>query len=649
MQLGVDTGGTFTDFVLFDGVGLRLHKVLSTPDDPARAVLQGMRELGVSPTDLRLVHGSTVATNAILERKGARTLFVANVGFEDLLFIGRQTRPELYNLTPTQPQPWLRADDCFGIGGRIAADGSRVAPLDRAALARLADRAGDYESVAICTLFSFLDPEDERAIAAALPGEIYRSISHRVLAEYGEYERAATTFLNSYVGPKVQGYLNRLESQLAAGTLEIMHSAGGLMGAHEAGELPSRLLLSGPAGGLVAARAIGRQLGSERLITFDMGGTSTDVALLDGEATLSTASRIAGLPVALPMLDMHTIGAGGGSIARLDAAGLLQVGPQSAGASPGPACYGLGGLLPSVTDANLLLGRIPPGTRLAGSLPLDRAAAEAAFARMAAPLGLTATAMAAGVLRLVEEAMVAALRVVSIERGFDPKAFDLFCFGGAGGLHLCALAEALGVKRAVVPMAGGAFSALGMLLAPRRTDLSRSRCLPLNAASLVQAAAIFAELEQEAVSRLPGESLTIGCSLEMRYLGQGETLTVAMQAGDSANTLRSRFAELHRRAYGHELHRPVELVTMRLAAELPAPPLALPPLPSRPHAVACGHSEVSGSGMVPYYARLDLAPGQTIIGPALVVEPTATLWLAPGWQLQNSMHGHLLLTRGDQG
>jgi N-methylhydantoinase A len=437
MFLGVDTGGTFTDFVYFSGKDVRFRKVLSTPHDPSRAIAQGIRELGLATDMLHLVHGSTVATNAILERKGVRTLFVTHKGLEDLIAIGRQTREELYELCPQPKALLLDRDNCFGLSGRMDAEGREIESLDTSDLAQLAELAKNYDAVAVCLLFSFLNPEHEQKAGQALPENVFVSLSHEVLAEYREYERASSTYLNAYVGPKVQLYLERLASELEPKHLFVMHSAGGVMAADEAGRNAVRMVLSGPAGGLVAAQHTGKQLDIDQLLSFDMGGTSTDVALLEKHASITTEGNVAGIPVAVPMLDIHTIGAGGGSLAWLDEAGLPQVGPESAGADPGPACYGKGGRQATVTDANIVLGKIPANTKLAGSMPLNIEAAKQAVGKLAGPLKLSIEEAASGIIRIAEEHMAGALRVVSVQRGHDPKRFSLLCFGGAGGLHAC--------------------------------------------------------------------------------------------------------------------------------------------------------------------------------------------------------------------
>ncbi len=650
MFLGVDTGGTFTDFVCFDAQELRFHKVLSSPDDPSRAIEQGIGELGLDATALHVVHGSTVATNAILERKGVPTLFVTHQGLEDLLIIGRQTRPELYQLCPDPIIPAVLREDCIGLSGRINAEGEEQSALHANEVNALIERIsnGGYEAVAVCLLFSFMNPKHERELegmlSQALPKDLFLSLSHQVLAEYREYERGATTFLNAYVGPLVQRYLKRLQTRLAAKHLFVMHSAGGVMQAELAGQQAVRLVLSGPAGGLVAAEAIGHQLGEQNMLTFDMGGTSTDVALIQGQAAKTTEGEIAGMPVSLPMLDIHTIGAGGGSVAWLDEAGLPQLGPESAGAKPGPVCYGLGGEKPCVTDANLLLGRIPADASLAGSMPLDRDAAYKAFSAYGKKLNLSAEDAASAAIDIAEEHMAGALRVVSVQRGYDPADFSLFCFGGAGGLHACALAEKLAMTKVIVPIASGAFSALGMLLGRQQSEFSRSRRFALqDDSTAMHLQQLFAEMETEAAEQMQGLELSFERSVDVRYVGQGFHLTIVY---DDLKTLAQHFADAHQQAYGHCLHRPIEIMTARLSAFVDRPMPQLPELETATEKAAVSdESEVYGVGRVVHYRRVDLKPGPIYEGPALIVEDIATLWLAKGWQMRVSRDGHLLLEK----
>ncbi|MGD8743887.1 MAG: hydantoinase/oxoprolinase family protein, partial [Granulosicoccaceae bacterium] len=528
MFLGIDTGGTFTDFVLYDGEKLRVHKVLSTPRAPEQAILQGIRELGVTPdASLQIVHGSTVATNAVLEGKGVRTAYIGNRGLGDVLLIGRQARRELYNLQPVPLHLPVERELCLETGGRLAADGSIVEPLSDADLAGLREQLQrlNPDAVAINLLFSFLDDRFERAIEDIVPEGMFVSRSSSILPEYREYERGMTTWLNAYVGPLVQGYLGRLQRGVGEAGLAIMHSAGGTMRADEAGRRAVQLLLSGPAGGLAGARYVGAAAGQERLLTFDMGGTSTDVALIDGEIQLTGDAHINELPVSVPMVDMHTIGAGGGSIASVDAGGLLQVGPASAGADPGPACYGRGGTQATVTDANLVLGRLQAGSFLGGGMTLDPDAGRGVLAPLADALRCSIEQAAHGVIRVANEHMARALRVMSIQRGHDPREFTLMSFGGAGGLHVCALAEALNMQRAIVPAHGGVLSAFGMLAAPRTRELSRTLSAPLRALAPSAIESALAALEEDGRQALQAEGIDAAAihvqrAVDLCYHGQ---------------------------------------------------------------------------------------------------------------------------------
>jgi len=648
MFLGIDTGGTFTDFVYFDGNHLRFHKVLSTPDDPSHAILKGVREMGVDPAMIEVIHGSTVATNAILEHKGVKTLFVTNRGLEDILYIGRQNRTEIYELSPEPGIRWLDPEDCTGISGRVDAKGKMIEAIDPADLKAIREKCGAYEAVACCTLFSFLNPEQEQQVANAVPAGKFLSLSHQILPEYREYERAATTFLNAYIGPLTRNYLRRLNARLGARELFIMHSAGGMMSIEQAGRQAVRMILSGPAGGLVAARTVGQQLQRQRLITFDMGGTSTDVSLIDRDPDITIEGSIAGLPVAMPMLDIHTIGAGGGSIAWFDEAGILHAGPESAGADPGPVCYARGGKRITVTDANLILGRIPAGTRMAGTLPVDVDSARQCMAEMAKENGLTPESLAQGILRVAEENMAGALRVVSVQRGHDPGQFALVCFGGAGGLHACSLARKLGIRKVIYPLGSGAFSALGMLAGKRQGDFSRSRRLIVsNESSLKMVRSIFSELEEEARISMPGLELVFEYFADLRFEGQGFHLTLPYV--EPARVLTRDFMAAHEQAYGHVLKNlNVEIMTCRLRATYETPAIVWPELPPMDQTIEpCGSSSVYGAGKTPHYQRQQFRPGHKTSGPALILEETATLWLPKGWHCGVSPYGHLLLEQGE--
>ena len=654
MVLGIDTGGTFTDFVLFDGERLHIHKVLSTPEAPDEAIATGMAELGLEAPlrqgKLLLVHGSTVATNAALEGKGVPTLFVTNRGFRDLLTIGRQSRRELYELMPAPLPPPVPAELCFEVDTRRDHLGRLITPLTDADLTRLRHAIATLapQAVAICLLYSFMDESEEQVLAAALPPGLFVSCSSQVLPEYREYERGIATWLNSWLGPLVSDYLGRLSARTAPAPLTIMQSSGGTVAAEQARQRAVNLLLSGPAGGMAAARHLADTLGERQLITFDMGGTSTDVGLLSGgELTLTNEGRIGPYPVAVPMVDLHTIGAGGGSIAFLDDGGGLWVGPRSAGALPGPACYGRGGREPTVTDANLLLGRLRPERFLGGAMPLDVAAAQRAIATLADPLGLSLEETAAGIIEIANEQMIRALRLISVERGHDPRQFRLCCFGGAGGLHLCRLAEALGIRHALVPLDGGVFSAFGMLVAPQARQLSRSCIQPFDDASGTAIDALLARLDASGVADLRAQrvdpaTLQRLASVDLRYRGQSFTLNLPWQGVDATG---SAFHALHEQRYGHRLEMPIELVNVRLLLRAPARPWPLPPwqptaTPSAQSAPLAGFAQP-----VPIRQRESLRVHEAIEGPLLLTERTSTTLLLAGWRGELDLQGHLLLNR----
>jgi N-methylhydantoinase A/oxoprolinase/acetone carboxylase beta subunit len=586
MRVGADTGGTFTDLVAPDG---RVAKVLSTPADPGEGVRAGLEALGGGRPSL-LAHGTTVATNALLERRGARVALVTTKGFADVIEIARQDRPSLYDSSVDRPPPLVPRDRRYEVAGRLAADGTELEPVDPASVP---DVDPDVEAVAVCLLHSDLDPSHERAVAAALEGHgVDVSCSSEVSPEFREYERTVTTVLNAYLRPLCRAYVRGLAG--AADEVLVMTSAGGLLPAEAAADLPAALLLSGPAGGVRAGAAVAAACGFADAVTFDMGGTSTDVCLVLGGLPEPAAQRTAaGYPVRLPSLDVHTIGAGGGSIAALDPGGALVVGPESAGADPGPACYRRGGTAPTVTDADLLLGRIPADAALPGLGRLDRAAAEAALAQ--------AGVDAAGVVAVVDAAMERALRTVSVERGVDPRGLALVAFGGAGPLHACALAEALGVTTVVVPPRAGVLSAVGLLCSPVQRDLVRSWPTPGDLTGLEEA---LAEL---AASAGAGE---VESSVDCRYAGQSHELTVPSVAD---------FPEEHRRRNGYVRDAPVEVVALRARATSPAPldVTDLPPPPAR----------------------------AAVVGPAVVAERDCTIWVPDGWRAEPGPLGALVVTR----
>jgi N-methylhydantoinase A len=652
MILGVDTGGTFTDFVLLSATDIRIHKVLSTPAAPEQAILEGMRALELEQAadegTLLVIHGSTVATNAALEGKGVRTVFITNRGLKDMLTIGRQARPELYQLQPKAVAPPVPPELCLETGGRIDHHGHLLEPLTDADLEQLQLQIAELkpEAVAINLLYSFVDEQYEKRIAAALPESLFVSCSSEVLPEYKEYERGIATWLNAWLGPLVSGYIKRLQRALDPAPLTIMQSSGGTMAAKQAAGRAVNMLLSGPAGGLAGALYMGEGAGIGQLISFDMGGTSTDVALLDGSIALTNEGRIGPWPVAVPMVDMQTIGAGGGSIARIDRGGMLRVGPESAGASPGPACYGMGGTEATVTDANLVLGRLRANSFLGGDMQLDSNAAVAAVAGLADTMSTTVEAAAEGIIRLANEHMSRALRAISIERGYDPAAFTLCCFGGAGGLHVCELAEQLAMDRALIPVHAGVLSALGMLVAPRQRQLSRTINQTLDTASddliddgLQQLASRGrAELLQEGIEP---EQINASFSLDLRYRGQSFSLNIPWQ--DSRDDAICAFHQRHQQRYGHAMEMAVELVNLRASVSAAATPLKLPP--ASVNTATASSAELYGiDEAVTVMHRDMIQPGSTYRGPLLITEQISTTWVKPGWQLQRDSIGNLLLS-----
>jgi N-methylhydantoinase A len=606
--------------------------------------------MGLEPGELRVMHGTTVATNAALERKGVRTVYIGNRGLGDLLSIGRQARRELYNLRPVAMAPPVPSELCLETGGRLAADGSQLEPLTETDLADLQRQFLELspQAVAINLLYAYLDDSLERQIEAAVPDGVFVSRSSAVLPQVGEYERGIATWLNSWLGPLVEGYIKRLCDALPGARVAVMQSSGEAIAAEQAAHQAVRMLLSGPAGGLVGAGFVAAASGRTRLLSFDMGGTSTDVALIDGAPRLTREGRIGPWPVAVPMVDMHTIGAGGGSIARLDSGGMLQVGPESAGASPGPACYDRGGDEPTVTDANLLLGRLRADAFLGGRMRLDTAAARRALERLGRSMGQAAEQAAMGIVRVANEHMARALRVISVQRGIDPRGFTLVSFGGAGGLHVCALADALGMHHALVPVQAGVLSALGMLVArPGRQRLRTRLALleQLDDAGLQQeleqlAAGGIEELEEEGQVR---ETLETHYSLDLRYQGQSYTLNLPWQG---CATTADAFHQLHESRYGHRMDAPVELVNLRAALEGAAAPIALQPLAVRRPAEPLETMElVDVAGPVPRYARAQLAAEQRIAGPALITETVSTTWIEAGWSCRVDPVGNLLLEK----
>jgi N-methylhydantoinase A/oxoprolinase/acetone carboxylase beta subunit len=610
--VGADTGGTFTDLVTADG---RIVKVLSTPDDPGRALREGLAAFGPDERTELLAHGTTVATNALLERRGARVALVTNEGFADVIEIGRQDRPSLYDIWIDRPEPLVARELRFEVAGRIDAAGNELAPVplplrmsrstgtipvqrDR----RPGDAFADVGAVAVCLLHADLNPSHERAVAAALEDAgIDVSCSCDVSPEFREYERTVTTVVNAYLRPVCRPYLERLDG--LADEVLVMTSGGGLVPAAEGARLPAALLLSGPAGGVRAGAALAAACGYPDAVTFDMGGTSTDVCLVRGGVPEPAPGReVGGFPVRLPALDISTIGAGGGSIARIDPGGALVVGPDSAGADPGPACYGRGGTAPTVTDADLVLGRIPADASFPGLGRLDLQAATAALKQAGADPD--------GVVAVVDAAMEQAIRSVTVERGVDPRRLALVAFGGAGPLHACALAEALAMPAVVVPPRAGVFSAVGLLCSPRQRELVRTWATPADATGLQEALRALGDDARSAVGG--GDDVDVLYALDCRYRGQSHELTVATVEA---------FPDEHRRRNGYARpDAPIEVVALRARARRPAP---LEP------------------GQLPALKR------ERVVGPAVAAETDCTVWVPAGWTAEPGPAGAWLITRQD--
>ncbi|HZC06557.1 MAG TPA: hydantoinase/oxoprolinase family protein [Ktedonobacterales bacterium] len=660
--VGVDTGGTFTDFVLIQDGAVRIHKEVSTPDDPSRAILNGLTALGVQGSRLTMIHGSTVATNAVLEREGAHVGLITTAGFADVLEIGRQTRPRIYGFEMRREPPLVPARLRLEVNERLDEQGRALTPLDPAsvteALATL--RRERVESVAICLLFSFANPEHEHAIAEqARAAGLYVSASADVLPEFREYERASTVTLNAYVGPIIDRYLGQLERGLPPDTpLRVMQSNGGSISAATARREAARTLLSGPAAGVVGAAFMAEASGFDEIISFDMGGTSTDVAHVAGAIAQTSEGSIGGYPMRLPMIDIHTVGAGGGSIAWFDTGGALRVGPASAGANPGPAAYGRGGTEPTVTDANIVLGRLIPEQVLGGALAIDPAAARESVAKIARQLALTPEEAALGMLRIVNAHMEGAIRVISVQRGYDPRACALVAFGGAGPLHACELAASLRIPRVLIPPVAGVLSALGMLAADIIKDYVRTIMLPLAGSDDVIAATLARLVEQGrrdlSEEDCADERIIIERALDLRYMGQSYELTVPF---DEGTDMASAFHRAHAQRFGYSDERePVQVVNVRVKARGRVDP---PRLPRHADDVMAARAErtewrrVAFSGAdgkliwhdTPVYLRERLTPGAALAGPAIIAQYDTTSVLPPGWSATVDATGAIVAHR----
>ncbi len=685
LRIAIDTGGTFTDCVWIEAGRLQMLKVFSTPADPSQAIVEALSKIAPGRERI-LLHGTTVGTNTLLERKGARTALVTTAGFEDAIEIGRQARPKLYDFFFDRIEPLIPTDLRFGLNERTASNGKILTAPAPQELRRLAGQIATAkpQSIAISLLFSFANPAHELALAEALNKlALPLSISHQILPEFREYERTSTVIINAYLQPVMQNYLENLQTRSGLGVAQrfssaietpkkirdsapagrrqkpprifVMQSSGGITSLSTAAREPVRTVLSGPAGGVVGAAATARASGFDRIIAFDMGGTSTDVSLVEGSPTTANDAQIAGLPVSVPMLDIHTVGAGGGSLARFDAAGVLRVGPESAGADPGPICYGRG-TQPTVTDANLLLGRLQPSRFLGGDFTLDLDRARRVTQEWLKKQGwnLTLEKFAAGVIRVVNSTMEKAIRVVSIERGRDPRHFALVAFGGAGGLHACALAEALSIPHVIIPAFPGALSALGILASDVVKDYSRTVLWRVSG-KIPQAELNreFAKLEKMAAKDFRNEAwpgkVHYHRSVDIRYRGQGYELNTPL-----TKNLRADFEHEHHRRYGYvHPNREVELVTLRLRStvrttetHVGTSAIALPRR-AKLGRISSPRSPVEFDGKnlpTKIYDRGDLARGTKYSGPAVITEYSATAVIPPGKKFHIDSTANLIVT-----
>jgi N-methylhydantoinase A len=656
LRIAIDSGGTFTDCVWLQDSTLQILKVFSTPADPSKSIADAVSKIAADGQEIVVLHGTTVGTNTLLQRKGARVAFVTTKGFEDSIEIGRQQRPKLYDFFFEKDPALSPAELRFGVDERTSADGAILRAPSAESLKGLAAQiaAQKPQAIALSLLFSFANPENEKAVVDALAAlNIPLSVSHLILPEFREYERASTVLVNAYLQPVMQSYLGNLRERLSLGAparIFVMQSSGGITALATAAEQPVRTVLSGPAGGIVGAAAVAWRSGFDRIITFDMGGTSSDVALIDGQPATTNEADVAGLPVRVPVLDIHTVGAGGGSLARFDAGGALRVGPESAGADPGPICYGKGER-PTVTDANLLLGRLPADQFLGGNFQLDLPRTQRIVAQWLKDnhSNLSPEEFAAGVVRVVNANMEKAIRVVSIERGHDPRQFSLVAFGGAGAMHACELAHALRIPRVIVPAYPGALSALGILISDVVKDHSRTILLRMapGAAFTKKVDPIFAELKRSIAAELKKEDwqgrAVFEPSCDIRYRGQGYELNLPYTAD-----MLKRFHAEHKRRYGYSSpQRDLEIVTVRMRGRV-ASPEKLSRMKIREE-----QGRLKSSSQMVHFAgrryktqiipRSAIRQGKRYRGPAIITEYSATTVVPPGLAYQKDRAGNLLI------
>ncbi len=650
--VGIDIGGTFTDFVIYSSSdqSLQRFKILSTPADPAEAVLQGLAQLPHHP-GRHVVHGSTVATNAILERKGARTALITTKGFRDVLHIGRQNRPELYDLFPVISPPLVPREWSFEISERVDCKGNILTPLQDQGLPPILEmlRNDGIQSVAVSLLFSFVNPTHEQWLTKRLRDEgFFVTGSSEILPEFREYERTSTTVVNAYVSPVLDTYLGRLEREMKPTEFHIVQSNGGRISVAQARGHGVRSILSGPAGGVVGARYLAGLAGFTRILTYDMGGTSTDVALVHEAIHVTTEATVGGNPIRVPVIDMHTVGAGGGSLATVDAGGNLRVGPQSAGAQPGPVCYGRGGIIPTVTDAHVVLGRLPIDGFLGGRMRLNVEAAQQAFDEVSRQMVLAPRSgldvrqtLALGMIQIANVHMERALRVISVERGEDPRETVLVAFGGAGGLHACDLARALGIPHVLVSPMAATLSALGMLAAEVQLDYVQTVMLPGNTPFEI----IEQDLQREGVDP---DLWVLSRTVDVRYVGQSFDLAVPL-----TSMFCEEFHRIHHARYGYsQPETPIEIVNVRVRAVGHVTPPTIPTRPlgsADPTAAQWEDRPVvlpQGIQPVPHYWGARLRPGHEVNGPAILVLDDTTIYLGPTDHAEVDTYSNILIQVG---
>ena len=647
LSAGIDAGGTFTDFVFFDGKEISINKILSTPKDPSKAVMEGLldhdsRSFGF----YEIIHGTTVATNSLLERDGARTCLITTKGFEDVIEIGRQNRGKLYDLfwtrEPTLVPPQLR----FGVSERVNYRGQVLKSPQEKEIEDITKTilSLDVEAIAVCFLHSYANSENERFVANILSYlGIPVTLSSDLAPEFREYERTSTTVANSYLIPKVSEYMRSLSRNLEGKFLHIMQSNGGVISAEQAAEGPAKMVLSGPAGGVVGAFEVCALAGRKKIITYDMGGTSTDVSLCDGKISFTTENTLGGIALKVPMIDISTIGAGGGSIARLSEGQILKVGPASAGADPGPACYGKG-VLPTVTDANVVLGRMDPGRFLGGQMEIYPERSVKALKTLYPSRSVYEIAEA--VINISNSNMEKALRVISVGKGHDPREFSLVSFGGAGGLHACALASSLGIREVVFPINPGALSAYGMLLADSFKDYSITFfSLADDPDSLSKINDRFAELKRKATTDTGCDDLRFELYVDTRYKRQSHELTIVF-----SNSIASDFHKAHQKSYGYmKQTSPVEIVTLRLRAYMPGRKIKIPTL-TKTRTEPCPFSKTvifqGSEAQTTCYDRNELPMGFSFEGPSVVFERTATTFIPPGFLCRVDEYGGIIASTG---